>query len=520
MLSSKVRHPYNSPMTNRVYTAIPDGINANLITVESDTNRGLPCFNIVGMASKSIAESRDRIRSAINNSGFSFPGTQKIIVNLAPASLTKSGASLDLPIALSVLAISKQLLQQDLEQRMFTGELSLNGEIRPVKGILNIIECAKENRIKQLYVPSENSAQASLLVDDKIQIIPVKNLQELWLLLKSKVTILPLKQNVKITEKDKHKHYLDAIKDQPFAKRALTIAVAGRHNILIKGPPGVGKTMLAQTIPDLLPSMSLEECIEVTKLHSITKPITHIISQRPFRSPHHSASIKSMLGGGPHAEPGEISLAHRGVLFLDEFAEFPREILEALRQPLEDHKITISRIGKKITYPADIMLVATMNPCPCGYKDSSNHNCKCTAKQLANYEKKLSGPLLDRIDITIPISAPNKSVLFNSTTTSTLEHANAKLQIKRALNKQFNRYQDHRKTNAALTSYEVTKYIKLTKTAKELLNDAANRYQLSARAYFKVIKVAQTIADISEDDSPEVTEAHIAEALHFRNNLA
>ena len=517
MLYCKDYHPYNSPMTSKVYTAVPNGIGYKTITVEADANHGLPALNIIGMASRSIAESRDRIRSAIRNSGFSFPANRKIIINLAPADMSKDGTGLDLPIALSILTLSQQLLQQDLAKRMFVGELSLNGEIKPIKGIINIVEAAQRNQIKDLYIPYQNAAQAAIAVNTKINVFPVKNLRELWLLLKQKRDILPLKQNVKITEKDKHEQYLDAIIDQPFAKRALVVAVAGHHNILFHGEPGSGKTMLAHTAQSLLPEMSLQECIEVTKLHSISQPITHIISSRPFRAPHHSASYSAIIGGGPNLSPGEITLAHHGVLFLDEFPEFQRNIIEALRQPLEERKIALSRANNKIVYPADFMLIAAMNPCPCGYYGSPHHDCNCSLYQVVNYRKKLSGPLLDRIDMTIPVSRPNKSVLLKTTTIGTLEHANAKIQIARAKMRQLERYKYITKHNASLSSVEIVKHIKLSDEAKHCLDSAADKYNLSARAYFKTIKVARTIADLDENEHETIEKSHILEALQYRD---
>ncbi len=310
---------------------------------------------------------------------------------------------------------------------------------------------------------------------------------------------------------------MDAIIDQPFAKRALVVAVAGHHNILFHGEPGAGKTMLARTAQSLLPEMSLQECIEVTKLHSISQPITHVISRRPFRAPHHSASYSAIIGGGPNLSPGEITLAHRGILFMDELPEFRRDIIEALRQPLEERKIALSRANNKIIYPADIMLIAAMNPCPCGYYGSPNRKCNCNLHQVMNYRKKLSGPLLDRIDMTIPVSRPNKSVLLKNTTISTHEHANAKIQITRARKRQFERYKYITKHNASLSSTEIVKYIKLSNPAKHYLDSAAEKYNLSARAYFKTIKVARTIADLDEENHEILSKAHILEALLYRD---
>ena len=506
--------PYSGPMsTAKIYSAIPFGFDGHLVAVECDANRGLPALNIVGLPSRSIDESRQRIRSAINNSLFTFPAS-KLTVNLAPADIKKTGSHLDLPIALSILVASSQLLQSDVENKAFVGELALSGEIRPVRGIINIIETAKRNHLKQLFIPADNAKQAALVAND-FQLIPVKNLREVWLQLKSISHISPLKQIVKNTEKDKHKHVLlDEICGQSHAKRAITIAVAGRHNILFYGAPGIGKTMLAEAARDLMPPPTLNERIEITKLNSLISSQSIIATTRPFRTPHHHITISNLIGGNQSLLPGEISLAHRGILFLDEFPEFTTHAIEALRTPLESKQITLSYLGNKITYPADFMLIAAMNPCPCGYLGTGIKECVCSPISIQNYRKKLSGPILDRIDMTVMLDPLNTSVLLKNTTFSTQQDASAKIQIQRAIRQQHTRFHDNTIFNSALSSSQIVQRLQLTPSAKTLLDTAANKLQLSARAYFKLIKVAQTIADL--DQLPKIDEPQIAEALSYR----
>ena len=511
-------------MISKVFSAIPYGYDGRIITVEGDSNRGLPAFNLVGMANKTVTEARERVRSAITNSGFNFP-TRKITINLAPAELAKDGAHLDLPIAVAVLSLAGKLHQTQLDQKLFVGELSLNGQTKPIRGIINIVEIAKQSGFTAVYLPKENLHQAQLVTD--VNLVGISSLLELFAHLSgihlTKITSSASSppSTVVTTHPQPQSQspiLLDHIYGQSSAKRALKIAIAGRHNILLTGPPGTGKTLLARAATNLLPKPSPSEQIEIAKIHALSTSPEFDFRTRPFRSPHHTASPAAILGGGLKLQPGEVSLAHCGVLFLDELPEFSRNVLESLRQPLEDGHITLARANYHTTYPANFMLIATMNPCPCGYYGDPNHPCTCSPVQIQNYRNRLSGPILDRFDLFITVDRiENYSLLspnLDPSSNTISEHTQSTQDILRAAKLQHQRYQNEQFFNSDLTSSQFNNFIHLPSATLKFLQVASQKLHISTRSYFKLLKVAQTIADLDQEHT--ITPSHISEALSYR----